>query len=63
MQTSYSPAFHQGQIAVPDVKGSHADSERYRHLEAETRTAIREILIDTKQGLPAYWRSTIAALP
>jgi hypothetical protein len=31
-------------------------SEKFAHLSADDRVAIREILRDTKPGLPAYWQ-------
>jgi hypothetical protein len=31
-------------------------SKDFAHLTPEDRTAIREILRDTKPGLPAYWK-------
>ncbi len=32
-----------------------ADSDEFTHLSAELRTAIREIIRETKDDLPAYW--------
>jgi hypothetical protein len=41
-----------------NVLTQESAAERYRHLSHEDRTAIREILVATKEGLPAYWTAT-----
>jgi hypothetical protein len=38
------------------LSGAAAD-ERYAHLSQADRTAVVEILVATKPGLPAYFRS------
>ena len=38
-----------------DVLSGRVSDARYRVLSAEDRTAIIEILRDTKKDLPAYW--------
>jgi len=38
------------------VLSGEEDSEKFAHLSAEDRQAIREILRDTKTGLPEYWK-------
>jgi len=38
-----------------DVLSGRVSDDRYRVLSAEDRTAIIEILRDTKKDLPAYW--------
>lgn len=40
-----------------DVLSGKDQSEKFAHLSAEDRQAIREILRDTKKDLPDYWRS------
>ena len=39
-----------------DVLNQTAPSDKYPHLSATDRQAIREILRDTKKGLPDYWK-------
>lgn len=41
-----------------DVLSSHDTSPTFAHLSPADRKAIREILLDTKKGLPDYWRKT-----
>lgn len=60
----YSPSFQ----ALPQRARRHVyhrlwqvisgedTSPEFKSLSAETRTAIREILVQTKKDLPAYWR-------
>ena len=38
-----------------DVLAGTQPDAKFNHLDSATRQAIREILIDTKPGLPAYW--------
>src|SRR5688572_15257193 len=38
------------------LNGSESNAD-FKKIPAETRTAVREILIQTKPGLPDYWRS------
>jgi hypothetical protein len=38
-----------------DVLNGRVSDERYKSLSAADRTAIIEILKDTKQDLPSYW--------
>ena len=38
-----------------DVLTGTDKSPKYAHLTAADRSAIREILVDTKKGLPGYW--------
>tara|TARA_R110002111_G_scaffold256979_3_gene324705 strand:+ start:29412 stop:30746 length:1335 start_codon:yes stop_codon:yes gene_type:complete len=39
-----------------DILSGKDDSKQYAHLSAEDRRAILEILIETKSGLPDYWK-------
>ena len=39
-----------------DVLTGKNQSKEYAHLSAEDRRAILEILIETRKGLPAYWK-------
>ena len=39
-----------------DVLSGAEQSEKYAHLGSEDRTAIVEILRETKQNLPEYWK-------
>ena len=60
----YSPAFDGLPASVKervyrrlwDVLTGKETGKDYAHLTAADRTAIREILMDTKDGLPAYWK-------
>jgi hypothetical protein len=60
----YSPAFDAMPAPVKDhvlrrtweVLSSKDASPEYAHLSAADRRAVLEILIDTKPGLPRYWR-------
>jgi hypothetical protein len=60
----YSPAFDGLPASVKgrvyqrlwDVVTGKETGKDYAHLTATDRQAIREILIDTKPGLPAYWK-------
>lgn len=42
-----------------DVLSGTDQSKPFAHLSAEDRTAIREILLATKTGLPEYWKATV----
>mgnify|MGYP000390831836 CR=1 FL=1 len=39
-----------------EVLSGEDTSGEFKSLPAETRVAIREILVQTKKDLPAYWR-------
>ncbi len=39
-----------------DILSGRDTNKAYAHLSPEDRTALREILIETKAGLPDYWR-------
>jgi hypothetical protein len=39
-----------------EVLSGQDTSKDFAHLSPEDRTAIREILRDTKSGLPRYWK-------
>jgi hypothetical protein len=60
----YSPAFDGLPTSVKervfkrlwDVLTGKETGKDYAHLTAADRQAIKEILIDTKPGLPAYWK-------
>jgi hypothetical protein len=39
-----------------DVLTGRDTSKDFAHLSAADRQAVREILVATKSGLPAYWR-------
>lgn len=43
-----------------DILNNRETSEEFAHLDSADRQAIREILTDTKQGLPDYWKSPLA---
>lgn len=45
-----------------DVLIGEDDSSNYKHLSAADRTAIFEILVDTKKNLPNYWAGPSAEL-
>ena len=42
---------------VYDVLTGEDQSPEFAHLSAADRTAIREILVETKPNLPDYWRA------
>ncbi len=39
-----------------DILSGKGDPKKYDHLSAEDRRAVQEILIETKPGLPDYWK-------
>ena len=39
-----------------DVLSGKVNGKEYAHLTAADRQAIKEILIETKAGLPEYWK-------
>lgn len=39
-----------------DILNHRDESKTYAHLPASEKTAIKEILLATKKGLPAYWK-------
>jgi len=39
-----------------EILSGKGDPKKYAHLSAEDRRAIQEILIETKPGLPDYWK-------
>lgn len=41
-----------------DVLSGKDESPQFEHLSPDDRVAIIEIIRDTKQGLPAYWKNT-----
>ena len=41
-----------------DVLSLRDNSPQFAHLSASDRKAIREILLETKKDLPAYWRES-----
>jgi hypothetical protein len=43
---------------IHDVLTGRDQSKDFAHLSKEDRKAIREILLVTKPGLPAYWKSS-----
>jgi hypothetical protein len=43
-----------------EVLEKQRDADKFPHLAAEDRQAIVEILRETKQDLPAYWREASA---
>lgn len=65
----YSEAFDQMPLEARDriyrrlfeVLTGQDQSKKYAKLTAADRRAIYEILLDTKKGLPEYWRSKTAA--
>ena len=59
------PAAAQAQIyqRLWDVLAGRDKSDDFTHLSSEDRTAIREILRDTKRGLPDYWSQTDSPAP
>lgn len=44
-----------------DVLTGKDTSKKFARLSAEDRKAVYEILVDTKPGLPAYWKNGVAA--
>src|SRR6185437_8325625 len=46
-----------------EVLSGKDSSQKFSRLSADDRTAIKEILIDTKPDLPAYFKQPVTATP
>lgn len=66
----YSPAFDglpepvrdRVYLRLHEILTGKDTGEKYAHLSPSDRQAIREILIETKQGLPESWRQSTAGI-
>jgi hypothetical protein len=39
-----------------DILNGHDTTPEFENVPAQTRQAVREILVETKTGLPDYWK-------